>query len=55
MTVVILAAMLSDLPYMEVDITEHAQEWHLFYVEKFRSDKSVPFLPKKSSLRGLPT
>ena len=28
MTAAIMAAMLSNLPYLEVDTTEHAQEWN---------------------------
>ena len=51
MKAAILATMLSDLPYMEVDITEHAQEWN--FVVPGMVQKCLISAWKKSSLSGL--
>ena len=41
-----MAAMLSDLPYMEVDITEHVHSVNFLYVKWLKSVKIASFVPK---------
>ena len=53
MTVAIMAAMLSDLPYIEEDTTEHAQEWNFVVHRALWSDNFASFVPKVASQRGL--
>ena len=42
----IMAAMLSDLPYMEADITEHVSSVNFLYVKWLKSVKIGSFVPK---------
>ena len=46
LTATIMAAMLSDLPYMEVDITEHVHSVSFLYVKWLKSVKIASFVPK---------
>ena len=41
-----MATMLFDLPYMEVDITEHVQSVNFLYVKLLKSVKIASFVPK---------
>ena len=43
-----MATMLSDLPYMEVDITEHAPKLNFLYMEWLKSVKSASFFAWKT-------
>ena len=57
MAAAILAAMLSDLPFMKVDTTEHTQEWSFVALGEDEMMKSASFLPenfpyKKASFLG---
>ena len=42
----IMATMLSDLPYMEADITEHVHSVNFLYVKWLKSVKIASFVPK---------
>ena len=53
MAVAILDAMLSDLPYIEVDTTEHAQEWSFVVLGALNFDNFASFVPELASQRGL--
>ena len=52
LTAAIMAAMLSDIPYMEADITEHVHSVNFLYVKWLKSVKIASFVPKLANGNG---